>query len=280
MSLTEDLGYCAGELRRHDHDRYLVTLLAREEAKGPLTALYAFNLELARTSESVSEAMLGRIRLQWWRESLEGIYEARARRHAVVQPLAAAILAYDLPRASLEALIDRREADLESEPFATREDLLNYAEVTGGGLEETAMRLVSPEESEARALARLTGRAWALTGVMRALPFFAAQGRLMLPRGEAKAAGLSLQRLPAKQDALKELVESYAALAEQDLAEARRAGRFLSRAAKRQLSLARIADLHLGRLRAAGFDPFEPRVSQAPPNRAWRLLTGRLLNRF
>src|SRR3546814_19441352 len=53
-----------------------------------LFALYAFNHEVAKTAEVVSEPMIGRIRLQWWRECLDGIYDGAARQHEVVQPLA------------------------------------------------------------------------------------------------------------------------------------------------------------------------------------------------
>src|SRR3546814_9275649 len=75
--------------------------------------LYAFNYEVAKTAEVVSEPMIGQIRLQWWRESLAGIYEGRARQHEVVQPLARAVTARALPRALLETIIDAREFDLD-----------------------------------------------------------------------------------------------------------------------------------------------------------------------
>ena len=74
-------------MRRHDPDRFLTALFAPPEKRDALLTLYAFNHELARAREAVSEPPLALIRLQWWREVVEG---AR-RRHEVAEPLAAAI---------------------------------------------------------------------------------------------------------------------------------------------------------------------------------------------
>src|SRR3546814_13598357 len=91
------LSPCGALVERHDPDRYLASLFAPEAQREDLFALYAFNYEVAKTAEVVSEPMIGQIRLQWWRESLAGIYEGRARQHEVVQPLAHAVAARALP---------------------------------------------------------------------------------------------------------------------------------------------------------------------------------------
>ena len=62
-----------------DYDRYLSALFAPACRREALFALIAFNHEIARIPEAVSEPMLGRIRLQWWREVLEAVYAGRAR---------------------------------------------------------------------------------------------------------------------------------------------------------------------------------------------------------
>ena len=65
-----DASYCANILRRQDPDRYLTALFAPADRRPDLFSLYAFNLELARARESVSEPIMGRMRLQWWRDAL------------------------------------------------------------------------------------------------------------------------------------------------------------------------------------------------------------------
>ena len=52
-------------VREHDRDRYFATLFAPESARADLFALYAFNLELARVRDLVSDPLPGEVRLQW-----------------------------------------------------------------------------------------------------------------------------------------------------------------------------------------------------------------------
>ena len=60
-------------------------MLAPAAARPGLFALYAFNLEMARAPWVASEPALAAIRLAWWREALDEIYDGRPpRRHAVV----------------------------------------------------------------------------------------------------------------------------------------------------------------------------------------------------
>jgi phytoene synthase len=53
------LSYCAQEVREHDHDRYLTALFAPAAHREAVFALYAYNAEVARTREAVSEPILG-----------------------------------------------------------------------------------------------------------------------------------------------------------------------------------------------------------------------------
>ena len=57
--------------RAADPDRAIATLFAPAEARDDLFALIAFNAELARIADQVTEPGLGAIRLQWWREAIE-----------------------------------------------------------------------------------------------------------------------------------------------------------------------------------------------------------------
>src|SRR5579872_635856 len=126
----------AALVRRHDPDRFLTALFAPSEKRDTLLTLYAFNHELARAREVVSEPPLALIRLQWWREVVEG---AR-RQHEVAEPLSAALDAGVLARDDLLAMIDAREA--EAEPgFETLQAWRGYVFGSAGGLAVAAGRL-------------------------------------------------------------------------------------------------------------------------------------------
>ena len=69
LASTEDFD---ARLKRTDEDRWLATRYAPPAGRQRLVAIYLFNQELQRTLHT-KEAMLGKIRLQWWRETLEQV---------------------------------------------------------------------------------------------------------------------------------------------------------------------------------------------------------------
>ena len=70
--MDENDKYCAALVREADRDRYLATLFAPADRRGALFSLYAFDIEISRIRDLAREPMPGEIRLQWWREVLEG----------------------------------------------------------------------------------------------------------------------------------------------------------------------------------------------------------------
>ena len=81
-------------VRAADPDRYFSALFAPPAARPWLFALYAFNHEVARVAETVREPMLGAIRLEWWRETVEGAPMGAPRNHDVAKGLAALFQAH------------------------------------------------------------------------------------------------------------------------------------------------------------------------------------------
>ena len=149
---------CAAIARRHDHERYLACLYAPPSRRAALLALLAANHEVAKTAEVVSEPGIGQIRLQWWRETLEGVAAGRPRAHEVAVPLAEAVAGHGLKLDRLHAIIDAREADLEGEPPATLDDLEAYAAATAGELHAAMAEILDADP----AVARDGGTAWGL----------------------------------------------------------------------------------------------------------------------
>jgi phytoene synthase len=111
-----NLSACALAVKRYDRDRWFCGLFAPETRRDDLFGLYAFNVELGRVAEKVSEPLLGEIRLQWWREAIEGLYAGPVRRHEVVAALKTAIARHGLERGLFDRLIDARARDLIAAP--------------------------------------------------------------------------------------------------------------------------------------------------------------------
>src|SRR4029079_1393373 len=163
----------AGFVRRHDPDRFLTALFAPPAKREALFTLYAFNHELARARETVSDAPLALIRLQWWREVVGGPH----RRHEVAEPLSAFIDAGALRREDLLSIIDARE--IEAAPtIETSREWHDYLCAGAGGVAVAAARLLgAPDPEEFRPL----GAAFGLAGLLRSVGAHARQGRCLLP---------------------------------------------------------------------------------------------------
>src|SRR5690242_16601099 len=116
---------------RVDPDRWLASRYVSDaEARADLIALYALNYELSRAAEVASQPLIGEMRLAWWREAVEEIFEGRpVRRHPTALALAEAVRRRGLPRADLEGLIDGRLRELEPWPLG-EDEVTGYLDAT------------------------------------------------------------------------------------------------------------------------------------------------------
>ena len=184
------LSYCATQVRDFDNDRFLATLFADEAVREDLFALYAFNLELSKIRETVSEPMIGRMRLQFWRDAMPGIAVGNPPKHAVAAPLAVLAERGRLPAQAMTTLIDAREIDLDEIPPADLSAIEDYAAQTSSTLMAAALHILGHDPAEHDALLRSAGIATALVGLVRAIPFMASSGRVTLPADLCRKAGL------------------------------------------------------------------------------------------
>ena len=269
--------------RATDYDRYLSALFAPAARREALFALVAFNHEIARIPEAVSEPMLGRIRLQWWREVVEAAYaDAPTRRHEVAVPLAEAIRACSLDRALLDRLLDAREDDLEPDGPPDLAALEGYAGATGGALTALMLQACGTDRGRALEAAQQVGTAWALVGTLRAAPRSAAQGRVTLPADLLARVGIAADDLRAGRafDRFAGVAEPVAHRAQALLGAARQARQAVPRQGRGVLLIARLADLYLARLRRAAWDPRDPGLDVGLLRKQTAMLAGALSGRF
>src|SRR5512140_2160659 len=113
----DNFEHCAALVREADRDRYLATLFAPAERRDALFALYAFNAEIARVRDVAREPLPGEIRLQWWREVLNGERDGEAAAHPVAAALRETLARYQLPSEQLLNLIEAHSFDLYNDPM-------------------------------------------------------------------------------------------------------------------------------------------------------------------
>jgi phytoene synthase len=174
--------YCEELVREADKDRFLATLFAPADRRPALFALYSFATEVARVRDLVSEPLPGEVRLQWWREVVEGERAGEAAAHPIARSLIEGITMWRLPRRPLADLVEARIFDLYDDPMPTLTDLEGYAGETNSALFQlAAIVLAGGQDPGTAELSGHAGVAHTLTAVLRAFPLHASRGQLYVP---------------------------------------------------------------------------------------------------
>jgi 15-cis-phytoene synthase len=183
--------------RDGDPDRALAALFAPSEARADLLTLIAFNVELARIAGQVSEPDLGAIRLQWWRDALDKAARGETTGHPVADALGALLSRRRLSRERLDAMIDARAFDVASKIMPDGGALETYLHDTAGALFALGTEVLGARGPSVELAAAQGGLAYGLTGLMRALPVHAAQGRVDLPADALRRHGTAPEEVLA-----------------------------------------------------------------------------------
>jgi phytoene synthase len=256
--------YCQRLVREQDPDRYFTALFAPEARRPHLFALYAFNSELARVRESVSEPGPGEIRLAWWREVFEGGRGEEAGAHPVASAMLQTIADNRLPREAFIRMTEARVFDLYDDPVPTLNDLEGYAGDTSSALIRLAsIVLAEGREPGGAEAAGHAGVAYAIIGLLRALPFQAQRGQVFLPAEVLARHGARRDDILHGEatDAVRATLADMRALARRHL-EAARSATHGPESAPAFLPLV-IAELYLKKMEQPGYEPFRTPVEIA-----------------
>lgn len=178
-------------------DRYLAATLAPVDVRADLAAIAAFAAELGRIPSSVSEPMLGDIRLQWWRDALERGREGHRSGHPVADSVIDAERRHRLPPGVLLAMIDARELDLAGGMPQDDAGLAAYLDATQGHPFRLSLSVLGAGAEQADDLSRTAGEAYGIARLLGRLAMLVHNGGVILPADRLKAAGMDPARLAA-----------------------------------------------------------------------------------
>jgi phytoene synthase len=254
VKVEDALAECEAIVRRQDPDRYFSALFAPAQRRPLLFALYAFNCEVSRVGEASREPLMGAIRLQWWRETVEQARLGHPRAHPAAIGLAELFSRSNVQAELFEEVLDAREFDLALEFFSDVAALENYCDATSSGLMRISARTFNADPVD-DAFLRHAGIAFAITGLLRAIPFHASRGKLYLPLDLLAAENVTAGKVFAGHagQALARVMQTLSVLARRHLTSARQAG--ANRAARVSALPAALVPLYLRRVTRAGFDP-------------------------
>ena len=106
-------------VKKFDYENYLGLLLLPGEARRAVTAVRAYNVELAQIRDTVSDKTIGLMRIQFWKEAIERIYKEQPPMTPIAQELYAAYKTVGLSRLWLSRMNEAREESMNDRQFKT-----------------------------------------------------------------------------------------------------------------------------------------------------------------
>jgi 15-cis-phytoene synthase len=191
----EAAGFCAELVRTHDFTRYVSTLFMPGEQRRALVALYAFNVEISRVHEQVSQPLPGEMRLQWWTDMLAGTDHGGVEGNPVAAELMLAIRAWRLPVERLSRLIDEHQFDLYNDPMPTMAALEGYINDTSSALFSLGAGIAGRSSDAIDHIARHAGLAQGIAQVIAALPLDASRRQLFVPQQVLESHGCGIEEV-------------------------------------------------------------------------------------
>jgi len=199
----EAAGFCAELVRSHDFARYASALFVPASQRRALLALYAFNVEVSRVHEQVSQPLPGEMRLQWWTDMLAGVDHGGVEGNPVAAELLLAIRTCRLPVERLSRLIEEHQFDLYNDPMPTMAALEGYINDTSSALFSLAALIAGQTSEEIEHLARHAGLAQGITQVMASLPLDASRRQLFVPQQVLQNHGCGIEEVFAGKETRK-----------------------------------------------------------------------------
>jgi phytoene synthase len=207
-------GFCAELVRTHDFIRYASTLFVPAAQRRALLAIYAFNVEISRVRELVSQPLPGEVRLQWWTDMLLGAGHGGVEGNPVASELLRVIQNFRLPVERLVRLVEEHQFDVYNDPMPTQSALEGYANDTSSTLFALAGRIAGPPSAELDHLARHAGLAFGFVQAINAMPRDATRRQLFVPlqllqkHGSGMEQAFSGKQTPQARAAIDELIAS------------------------------------------------------------------------
>ncbi|XP_068040650.1 NADH dehydrogenase (ubiquinone) complex I, assembly factor 6 isoform X2 [Anomalospiza imberbis] len=183
--------YCAELVRKRDYEGFLCSLLLPVESRTSAFALRAFNVELAQIKDSITQKTTGLMRMQFWRDAVEDIYNDNPPHQPVATELWRAVKRHNLTKMWFTKIIDEREKNLDDRAYRSIQELETYAENTQSALLYLTLETLGVRDIHADHAASHIGKAQGIVTCLRATPYHCTRQKVFLPMDICMLHGVS-----------------------------------------------------------------------------------------
>ncbi len=194
-------GSFAETVRSHDWPRYIAAQFAPENKRADLFTLYAFDAEIKRIIQKSSDPLPVEIRLQWWREVLQGDRADEGKSHPLGVAMLDLIHTHRLPLDAFDRYLEAQTFALYHDAFPDTVSLQAWCGETSSALIQMAAVILDPADAKTAAeAAGHGGVALAVSHILSRLPQTRARGQCWLPADLLSACGLDREGFVAGED--------------------------------------------------------------------------------
>ena len=284
MKISSDIEFCTVELRKYDYYRYLCCLLAPEKFRSKLLTIYAFNNEIAKIKDIITEPMAGHIRLQWWRETIDDIYNGAQKDHKneIVSSLYELISKTKIPKKMFDDLIDAREDDIDFSTPQDLNDIKQYAINTSSNLFYLIFSALNINGQQDHEAAYRAGISYAITGIMRSIKHRAYRKQIMLPKDLMDQNKLTSREVVDGKNIEKtfSVVKAMCDMAQMNLQHVKALSGEISKEAKIALLPTATVSIFTNRIKKNNYDLFNHDIEDGRLQLQLKLLRSRITGRF
>lgn len=256
--------YCLRSVQRQDYENFLWLLLLPENVRPSAIALRAFNIELATIKDVVSNKEIGKMRMRFWKESLEDMYQGNPPHQPVAEELYKAITKHKLSKQWLVRLVEERDRTLEDRPFSSLAEVEDYAEKTASSMLYLTLEILGVRNVQADHAASHIGKAQGLTTLIRAVPYHAARRNVILPQDLLLLHNVTQESVIRGKDkqAIMDVIYDIASHAHSHIVKARSLKNTVPKDGLLALLAMTPVERYLTRLQKSNFDIFSPTLQR------------------
>ena len=175
--------YCLQTLKRYDYPSYLLHSSCPARGRDAFLALRAFNVDLALIPDQVSQALVGRMRYQFWTETIDKVFRGSPPAQPVATLLHHCIAEQDvqLTKPYLLRMISERERRIDDMSFATVDQLERYSERTHSTLLYLQLESLRVRVPQIDDTAQHVGLATGIVSVLRGFAYYLEKRQVVIP---------------------------------------------------------------------------------------------------
>lgn len=229
-------------------------------SRATVFVLRAFYIELAQVRDHVSDSKIGLMRIQYWKDSLNRIYENQAPHSPVALELQKAVHTHRLTKRWLQRIIDARYDRMSNDvQFQSVAEVDNFVESTNSSLNYLILEALDVRNVHADHAASHVGKAQGFVTLIRAIHYHVLRNNVYLPRDVMIKHHVSQEEVirHCRQQKSKDLIYELASVAHSHLIKANSCAKDIPAAAKIALLPAVATRAYLKALQQVHFDAFD-----------------------